>query len=228
MSRFGTLASAPRLNPWMDFVHIDLRLIRVGFACAAMTLATMARAAEPGFTSGLSPEEKVACGITKLTAAQAAALNVLVEHDVTIARQGGVTGFSSTFLARHSAQDRAAAGMDRLSEKERSTIDTLAARAIAMGPPPLQEFAYVPAAQPSAETLVSAPLGAQVHGDLSFTVGGGSHGSSFYGTSMDLFVTDPTGKFTLGVGFSDYRGRGFFGPYGLLCPPYAGPYAPGF
>jgi hypothetical protein len=212
----------------MDFVHIDLRLIRVGFVCAAMTLATMARAAEPGFTGGLSPEEKAACGITRLTAAQTAALNVLVEHDVKFARQGGVTGFSSTFLARHSAQDWAAAGMDRLSEKERSAIDVLAARAIAMGPPPLQEFAYVPATQPSTETLVSAPPALEVHGDLSFTVGGGSHGSSFYGTSMDVFVTDPTGTFTLGVGISEYRGRGFFGPFGPFCPAYTGPYAPGF
>jgi hypothetical protein len=212
----------------MDPVRIDLRLIRVGFACAAMALATMARAAEPGFTGGLSAEEKAACGITKLTAAQAAALNVLVVHDVTLARQGGVTGFSSTFLARRSAQDREVAGLDRLSEKERSAIDALVARAIAMGPPPLQDFVYVPAAQPSADTLVSAPLGAEVHGDLSFTVGGGSHGSSFYGTSMDLFVTDPTGRFTLGVGISDYRGRGFFSPYGLYCPAYGGPYAPGF
>ncbi len=192
-----------------------------------MLLATMAGAAEPGFSDGLSAQEKAACGITKLTAAQVAGLNVLVGHDVTLARQGGVTGFSSAFAARHSAQERAVAGIDLLTDKERSMLDLMAARAIAMGPPPSQAFAYAPpAAPPPAATLVSAPLTAEVHGDLSLTVGGGSHGSSFYGTSMDLFVTDPSGKFTLGVGFSEYRGKGFFGPYGPYCPIYLGPPLP--
>ena len=206
MSRPGTLAGGARLSHWMDFPPFDFRLLRAGIACAAMLLATMARAAEAGFSDGLSAEEKAACGITRLTAAQLAALDGLVGRDVTLARQGGVTGFSSAFLARHSAQERAAAGIGLLSDKERSTLDRLAARAIAMGPPP--------------SSLVSAPLSVEVHGDLSLTVGGGSHGSSFYGTSMDLFVTDPSGKFTIGVGFSEYRGKGFFNPYGLCEPVY--------
>ena len=112
-------------------------------------------------------------------------------------------------------------------------LDMLAARAIAMGPPPMQAFEYAPPAPaavpaPPPETLVSAPLGTQVHGDLSFTIGGGSHGSSFYGTSMDLFVTDPSGRFTVGIGVSEYRGKGFFAPYYPYGPIYNGPYAPGF
>jgi hypothetical protein len=63
-----------------------------------------------------------------------------------------------------------------------------------------------------------------VHGDLSLTVGAGSHGSSFYGTSLDLFASDPSGKFTIGVGVSDYRGRGLIGPYCpvFLEPPFMG------
>ena len=221
MRRPGTLAGGARLSHWMDFPPFDFRLLRAGIACAAMLLATMARAAEAGFGDGLSAEEKAACGITRLTAAQLAALDGLVGRDVTLARQGGVTGFSSAFLARHSAQERAAAGIGLLSDKERSTLDRLAARAIAMGPPPSQAFTYArPAAPPPPASLVSAPLSVEVHGDLSLTVGGGSHGSSFYGTSMDLFVTDPSGKFTIGVGFSEYRGKGFFNPYGLCEPVY--------
>ncbi len=57
-------------------------------------------------------------------------------------------------------------------------------------------------------------------------VGAGGHGSSFYGTSEDLFVTDPSGKFTLGLGFSEFHGKGLVGPYGPYCPiPYVPPYA---
>ncbi|HXQ80767.1 MAG TPA: hypothetical protein VN775_05620 [Opitutaceae bacterium] len=212
----------------MDFQHLYPGLIRIGIACAAIALAPAARAAEPGFSKGLSAEERAACGIPGLTAPQVAALDALVEHDVTLARQGGVTGFSSAFAARHTERERAAAGIDRLSEKERSALDSLAARAIAMGPPPSQAFEYVPAPPTPPEPLVSAPPAAQVHGDLSFTVGGGSHGSGFYGASMDMYVTDPSGRFTVGVGVAEYRGRGFLGPYGPYCPPYAGPFLPGF
>ena len=204
---------------------------RIGIACAAMALVTIARAAGFGFSDGLSPEEKAACGLTKLATPQVAALNALVERDVTLARQGGVTGFSSTFAARHSAKELAAAGIDRLSENERSTLDSLTARAIALGPPPLQAFEYVPPPPtPPAppEILVPPPPATEVHGDVSFTVGGGSHGSSFYGGAMDLFVTDPSGRFTVGVGLSEYRGRGCFGPYGICGPLYGGPFPPGF
>jgi len=212
----------------MAFQRFDPAVIRIGIACAAMALATVAGAAEPGFSEGLSAQERAACGIPKLTAPQVASLNTLVEHDVTLARQGGVTGFSSAFAARHTEQERAAAGLDRLSEKERLALDSLAARAIAMGPPPSQAFEYVPAPPAPPEALVSAPPAVQVHGDLSFTVGGGSHGSGFYGASMDLYVTNPSGTFTVGVGVAEYRGRGFLGPYGPYCPPYAGPFLPGY
>jgi hypothetical protein len=222
-----------KLNP-------HLRLFRAGLACFAVLLAASAHAYDARFIDSLSPQEKAAAGIPKLTAAQAAALDVLVSHDATLAEQGGVTGFSSGFLARHAGAEREAAGIDRLSDKEQATLDTLVARSIALGPPPDQPFTYKPpqakATPPPApsEVAVSAPLHAEVHGDLSFTFGGG-HGGSFYGTSMDLFVTDPTGKFTLGVGFDDYRGKGIlplyspYGPYGAYGPYSAyGPVGPAY
>jgi hypothetical protein len=210
-----------RLTLLMALLRLDLGLVRIGIACASMVLATAARASEFGFSDGLSAQEKAACGISKLTAQEVAALNALVGHDVTLARQGGVTGFSSAFSARHAARELAAAGIARLSETERSSLDSLAARAVAIGPSPMQTFEYVPPPPVPPETLVPAPLAAEVHGDLSFTVGRGGRGSSVYGSSMDLFVTDPSGRFTVGIGFSDYRGRGYFGPY---CSPYEGPF----
>jgi len=225
VSRAGTLARVLRLTHWMDIPHPHARLVRIAIACAAMLLATGARAAEALFSDGLSATEKVACGIQGLAAQQVAALDGLVGRDVTLAHQGGVTGFSSTFAARHTPRERAAAGIDRLSDKERSILDSLVATVIAIGPPPSEAFAYAPAPAPAApaEVLVSTPPHLEVHGDLSFTVGGGSHGSSFYGTSMDLFVTDPSGKFTLGIGVSEYRGRGLFGPCGPYSPVFYGP-----
>jgi len=213
----------------MANLRTGLGLISIGIACAAMSVAAVAMAAEFGFCEGLSAQEKAACGITRLTPAQARALNALVDHDVVLARQGGVTGFSTPFSARHSQKERQAAGVDGLTGTERSALDSLAARAISMGPAPMETFSYAPQPPPAPpESLVPAPRAAEVHGDLSFTVGGGSHGRGFYGGSADLFVTDPTGTFTVGVGVSEYRGRGWAGPYGLLCTPYEGPFPPGF
>jgi hypothetical protein len=215
----------------MRFPVREARWIRAAFACAAMLLGAAAAEAAESFSAGLSAEERAACGAAKLTPGQVAALDSLVGRDVTLAHEGGVTGFSSAFSARHTAKELASAGIDRLSDKERSALDSYAARAIAFGPSPSQAFAYAPAppTPAPAEKLVSAPLGLDVHGDVSFTVGAGSHGTSFYGTSADVFVTDPSGKFTLGFGVDSYRGRGFFLPIApcldplYLGPPYLGP-----
>jgi hypothetical protein len=203
------------------------RFARAAVACVAMFLATLSRAADIKFIEGLTADERESTGVSKLTPAQATDLDGLVSRDVTLALEGGVTGFSSSFVERHTAS-------------ERSRLDSLVARAIALGPPPEQPFAYSPPAKaaappPPPATLVSAPLHAEVHGDVSLTVGGGSHGSSFYGTSFDLNVTDPSGRFTLGVGFDQFHGKGVFplwgpysgyGPYsayGPIGPAYVGP-----
>jgi hypothetical protein len=223
----------------MKFPYPGLHLVRTGLACAAVLLAASVHAAEANFTESLSPKERAAVGISKLTPSQAIALDALVSHDATLAQQGGVTGFSTSFLARHTEAERAAAGIGSLNESERAALNSLAARTIAMGPPPDQAFAYSPpqakAAPPPpvpSETTVSAPLRAQLHGDLSFTVGGGSHGSSFYGTSMDLNFTDPSGKFTIGVGIDEFRGKGPLALYDPYVPygPYSayGPFGPGY
>jgi hypothetical protein len=225
----------------MTFQYPSQRLLRAGVACAAMLLAGWVRADEIKFIEGLSPDERAAMGSSKLSPAQAAALDGLVSHDVTLAEQGGVTGFSSGFVSRHTAAERSAAGVGLLSARERETLDSLVARAIALGPPPEQPFVYSPPQArpppppPPPATLVSAPLRAEIHGDVSLTIGGGSHGSSFYGTGLDLYVTDPSGKFTLGVSVDEFHGKGilpFYGPfdpygpysaYGPMGPAYAGP-----
>ncbi len=216
-----------RLTHRMTLASTWMGIARAALGCAALALAAPARAAGPGFCDGLSPDEEGACGIAKLTAGQAASLDALVARDVTLAHQGGVTGFSTAFSARHSGRDLKASGLDRLAPRELAALDVFAARAIALGPPPGQSFSYSPPPTPApapAETVVSDLARTQVHGDVSLTVGGGSHGQSFYGTSADLFVTDPTGRFTVGVGFDSYRGRGLLG----LCGPDSayGPYGP--
>jgi hypothetical protein len=214
----GTSAPALRLTGWMRFPTLELKAFRPAAAFVAVLLATVVGAAGAGFSDQLSPTERAATGIANLTATQIGSLDSLVARDVTYAHEGGVTGFSSTFTERCTTQERASIGIDRLSEQNRSRLDFLIARAISAGPPPEQAFAYSPPAKstpPAPVTLVSQPPHLEVHGDVSLTVGAGSHGSNFYGTSADLFVTDPTGKYTIGVGYSQYHGKGYF----PLCDP---------
>lgn len=199
--------------------------------CAALVAALLlgcAAAARAGFSAGLSPQERANAGLARLSPAQLAALDCLVDRDVKFAVEGGVSAFASSFTARCTPKEAAAAGIDRLSESERAFLDVLAARAIALGPPPEAAFSYAPAAAPAPQqTLVPAPARPQVHGDLSLTLGGG-HGSSFYGVGADVFVTDPSGKYTLGVGVSQFHGKGFIGPYGPYCLLPDGPILPGW
>ena len=65
-------------------------------------------------------------------------------------------------------------------------------------------------------------------------MGAGSHGSSFYGTGMDVSVTDPIGTLHGRREFRNFRGKGLLGLcgpdgiYGPYCPlpfrpPYLGP-----
>ena len=212
---------------WMQ-PNPALRLARLTVAGAALLVALCARSADTSFIENLLPAQKTATGVSKLSTSQVSILDALIAQDVTLAHDGGVTGFSSGFSDRHMEREGLASGLDKLTTQERTALDSLAASAIAIGPPPEQMFAYSqpkvapPPIPPKAS--VSTPLKAEVHGDISFTVGAGSHGSSFYGTSMDVAVTDPTGHFTLAVGFDDYRGKGLIGlcaPDGLLYPyPY--------
>ncbi len=207
-----------------------LRWAHLSLVVASLLAAVVARAADSGFTAGLSSGERAQAGISSLSAAKAEALDALVARDVKLAHEGGVTGFSQEFLERHPLKERVLAGIDTLSPTESRTLNRLVASAIALGPPPVEGFRYAPPApapKPAAtETEVDIPAKLQVHGDVSFTIGGGGHGRSFYGTSADAYVVDPKHGFAVGVGFSEFRGKGLLElcrPYGPFAPVYEGP-----
>jgi len=208
---------------------------------AALCLAVAARADEPTFSAGLSSEDRTASGLSHLDSTQLAILDALVSEDVTAAHEGGVTAFSTGFSERHWARERSASGLDQLSAAERATLDRLTARAIAIGPPPDTPFTWHPPKKADPVAIGPAPASKptptaaavsylkqlEVHGDVSFTVGGSSHGGSFYGTSDDIVITDPNHSFTLAVGVDDYHGKGPLAIYAGGYPYYPyGPYGP--
>jgi len=221
------------------------RLVRRALAVAVgLWLAAAARADEPTFSAGLSSEDRTASGLSHLTATQLAIMDGLVAQDVTAAHDGGVTAFSTGFSERHWAHERSASGLDQLTATERAVLDRLAARAIALGPPPQSLFQWQPPKKPAPVAAAPAPAPKpgptdaavsylkqlEVHGDVSFTVGGASHGGSFYGTSDDVVITDPVHNFSLAFGVDDYHAKGPVGLYAAGYPynPYGlyGPFSP--
>ncbi len=212
------------------------RILRAAVAGLTLLFGSSVFAADAtlvanGFTRALSTDERAAIGADRLTPAQLAQLDALVDRDIRLARDGDVGGFAGTFTERLTARQRTAAGLDRLSPAQRARLDAVVARAIAAPPPPDAEFAWRPRpAAPGAVAVVpTKPPGLEVHGDVSFTIGGGS-GGSFYGTALDLILTDPNGNYTIALGFSTYHGSGrgladpWLGPGPWLAPE--GAYAP--
>jgi hypothetical protein len=55
----------------------------------------------------------------------------------------------------------------------------------------------------------------EVHGEVTLAYVWGSGGAHGYGASMVTTATDPSGKFSLTVGISQFNGKGFrrYSPY---------------
>lgn len=191
-------------------------MLRVAVASALVACApALALADQPDFVGSLSDADAKACGLAHLTTAQKAEVDRLANRDITLAREGGVTAFSASFVSRRSDTERHLGGMDTLSQAESDNLDAAVAAAIAYHPLTYQATAAPAAKAPAAapvQTWSLPPQKWEVHGDLSLVIGGGSHGSSFYGTGADVYATDPSGKWTLGLGYEEIHGKGFLPP----------------
>lgn len=173
---------------------------------AMVVLAAAVRADQVSFSQILTPAERTATGFDRLTSEQAKALNALIERDVSAARQGDVVAFAKTFTQRRSPEEWKRAGIDRLTETERAQLDRLVATAVAARPVvPFVRSPYTPGGADSVSIDKPKP---EVHGDVSVFVGAGSGGYSAYGGAFDATVTDPSHRFTFGVGMSDVHVRG--------------------
>lgn len=180
-------------------------------ACLASSGTT--RAEDKPFTATLSEAEQKAVGLNKLKPEQISTLNNLVQREIILAKQGDAVGFAADFTLRRSAPELAKAGIDKLTPTERARLDADVAQAIATRP---QDFSHVSSA---ARTQTSVPVQAfgpklEIHGSVSFTVGAGSGGRSFYGGTVEVEQTDPAKGYTIAVAYSEFHGKGMWGPYG--------------
>lgn len=195
------------------------RLIRSLIAAVSLSVVVVS-AEQTGFTSTLSEENKSAIGLARLSGEQLTSLNAQIQREISVARQGKTVAFSSTFTRRRTPQQRKDAGLDRLMTPELSRLDTLVAAAIATEPVSTTTSIDRPVSTPPAANWVEiTPRKIEVHGEVSLTYMRTSGGGSGYGASVVTTATDPSGKFSLTVGLSQFHGKGL----GYRCPCNAYP-----
>jgi hypothetical protein len=162
------------------------------------------------FLTALTPLERQAAGLEKLSDAQSDALGKLIEKEVRLARQGDVRGFAGTFISRRSAEERVAVGLGVLTTSERYQLDRLVARALAAHPPQ----APVMIARATSETVRLSEISPwETHGFVQLEYGFGSGDREYKagtlvvtrenvrtGTAMTFAYTVAEGDFWWGRG----------------------------
>ena len=186
---------------------------------AVLTSAVLADVTQPGFTATLSSENKTASGIAKLTEPQCAALDQQVQREIATARQGDTVAFATSFTHRRTPQQRVEAGLDHLMTPELNQLDRLVAVAVANRPVPTESLAAASTitTPPSSNWGEITPRKMEIHGEMSLTYVSAGSGRNGYGASMITTATDPSGKFSITVGVSQFYGKGLYHPYEYDC-----------
>lgn len=177
---------------------------------------------ETAFTESLVASEQAASGLSKLTTDQRNELDRQITKELTLAREGDVSGFATTFTQRRTEKQQKEAGLDQLTSDERASLDAVIARTMAI---PRRRGTVARAT--AIDTIETVRDRAKVHGEVGMTVGMASGGRSFYGGNMSVVYEDPNSGVTTAVSYSQYRGDGIFFD-GRSGYGWGGYYRPGF
>lgn len=201
---------------------IPFRVIRSGLLLAGLlaTLGSALRAADLGFTAGLTPEEQAAAGLPGLAPAELAALDRLVADDLARAQQLKTSALPGTLQSRHAEDRQKEAGLDRLTPEQLAKLNEFVDRTVYARPQPKER----PRLKDSDVFTEEARL--QVHGGMSFTYGWAGGGRSFRETAAWVSYYDPVTGIGLGFGFANYSGDGFYDYYPAGATGYDRGYYP--
>jgi hypothetical protein len=198
---------------------------RLVLASLFLSAVFSASALAASFSDQLTPEERAASGVSKLTPQQVAHLDNLVERELVLATQGNVPSFAGTFADRRSAPERAKAGIDKMSPGERAQLNALVDRTLASRP--ISEPTTA-ASIANYNAIRGVKPRTQLHGEVSLIVGTSGGGNNFYGGSFYVEQSDPAKGYSIAIGYSELHGKGLaglYGPYGWYRYPYR-PYGP--
>jgi hypothetical protein len=206
----------------------------IGVTGRAAETSTLAPEPTDGFVATLGADDRKATGIDKLSKEEQSELDFLVTKELSLARAGNVRGFAGTFTSRRNPAERVAAGIQRLDEGEQAKLNDLVASRLARRP---DSSSSVTRLKKEVVTRAKSPM--ELHGEVSFTYGWGSGGREFKGGSIYVNAFDPDTGLSIGVGYAQYSGDGwwgygpgyYYGPglaYGAGAPRYGLDYSPGF
>jgi hypothetical protein len=216
-------------------------LCRIGFLallCLAGGLAAATRAGEetePRFSSTLSPVQQAEIGLDRLTVDNIAVIDALVRLDAATATRLVRNNIRTTrFSERRTAHEREIAGLDRLSPEQMRKLDQFVALRIPSPVPADADLAYASVRLDSHTPIAVKKPAPEIHGSVSLTYGW-SRGGSIRGVDTSVTYVDPRKRYSVTVGYSEYRGSGlapypdgtpYFSPYSALNRYYDPPYRP--
>lgn len=218
-----------------------LPLCRIGFLavlCLAGGLAGVTRAGEETesrFSSTLSPAQQAETGLDRLTVDNIAVIDALVRLDAAAATRLVRNNIRTThFSERRTAHEREIAGLDRLTPEQVRKLDQFVALRIPAPVPSDADLAYASVRLDATTPVAIKKPAPEIHGSLSLTYGW-SRGGSIRGADTSVTYVDPRKRYSITVGYSEYRGNGlapypyatpYFSPYSALSRYYDPPYRP--
>ena len=202
------------------------RLLRIlalaGFGLLGFLIAIPAHADDDlRFSATLTAAQRADTGLTQLTEDNVAVIDGLVRQDLAASKFKNNGVDHTRFSQRRTAHERAIAGLDRLNPAQLDQLDGLIRLRIS-GPEPVAAAMAVSSGQAGQGlkgVKYERPL--ELHGEISYTVGGSKAGS-FQGVGMVVTYDDPEHRYSVLVGYSEFRGKGL--PYCFY--PGGGPYRP--
>ncbi len=175
------------------------------------------------FSATLTPEQRTGAGLTQLTDDNVAVIDGLVRQDLAASKFKNNGVDHTRFSQRRTAHELVIAGLDHLTTSQLAQLDALVRNRINGPEPELAATTLSTSSGVAGSNLKGVkyvrPL--EIHGEISYTVGGSKAGS-FQGGGMVLTYDDPDHRYSVLVGYSEYRGKGL--PYCFY--PGGGPYRP--
>jgi len=174
-----------------------------GCLVAATTITALADNIR--FSQQLTPSDRMEIGLQRLSPDELAILDALVRRDEKWYAKPGTPPPSPTrFSQRLSPEECKSAGLDRFDDAHLFRLDVLVSRI---------EFGNVPMAAAGNSTQSASPKqvttsGLEIHGMVSFTVGGGSGGYSEMGGAMALMLDDPAHNLSVFVNYEEMHAKG--------------------
>jgi hypothetical protein len=202
----GGVVGAESVDPVISAEVVEVPAAKASTVNVAMTTVA-------GFSAKLTPDERAASGVEKLSEEQRVALDAQVAKEVKLARQGNVTGFAGTFISRRSEDERTAVGLGILNTSEKYQLDRQVARALAETPaqPPL---ALARAA--TENDIFKKPFKWETHGFVQLEYGFGSGDREYKAATVGVSEVNPRTGTTFTFVYTASEGDGLW-----YCPDYS-------